>query len=99
VEHGGSKQSNSGELPRLWQAGSRASTNTHTGVLYVWTVRRREQGRSLHRCAVKMRMEEWERETGTRIVSSDCLSNKYTVLLKYTDTLCLHASRTEHKYS
>jgi hypothetical protein len=44
-------------------------------------------------------MEEQERETGTGIISSDCLSNEYTVLLKYADMLCLHASRTEHEYS
>jgi hypothetical protein len=53
---GRAQRLNGGESPRLWQARSRASTNTHTGVFYVRTVHGREQGHSLCRHAVKMRM-------------------------------------------
>jgi hypothetical protein len=52
VEHGRSERSNSGELPRLWWAGSGASANTHTGVFYVQTVCGREWGHLLHCCMV-----------------------------------------------
>jgi hypothetical protein len=50
-----------GELPRLGQAGSGASTNTHMGVSYVRLVRGRKWGCSLHCCVVKMRRKERER--------------------------------------
>jgi hypothetical protein len=56
AEHGRSERLKSGELPRLGQARSEASANTHTGVSYIWTVRGREWGCSLRRCMVKMRM-------------------------------------------
>jgi hypothetical protein len=79
AERRGSERSNSSESPRLGWAGSGASANTHMGVSYVRTVRGRKRGHSLRCRTVKMRMEERERETGTVIISSDCLSIEYTV--------------------
>jgi hypothetical protein len=61
VERSRNERLNRGELPRLGWAGSGASANTHMGVSYVWMVHGREQGRLLHHCVVKMRMEERER--------------------------------------